>query len=79
MLYEVITNSTEGGCRIQNTYEEELSYVITSYSIHYTKLYDMAYNFSISNIRTSAAVVPTIFSFDVPANAQVVKNPLDIQ
>ncbi len=39
----------------------------------------MAYNFSISNISTSAAVVPTIFSFDVPANAQVVKNPLDIQ
>jgi len=39
----------------------------------------MAYNFSISNISTSAAVVPTIFSFDVPASAQVVKNPLNIQ
>ncbi len=39
----------------------------------------LAYNFSISNISTSAAVVPTIFSFDVPASAQVVNNPLNIQ
>ncbi len=39
----------------------------------------LAYNFSISNVSTSAAVVPTIFSFDVPASAQVVTNPLNIQ
>lgn len=37
------------------------------------------YNFSISNISTSAAVIPTIFDFNVPANSQVVKNPLNIK
>ena len=34
MLYEVITNIVEG-----NRYYRHI-YVITSYSIHYTKLYD---------------------------------------
>ncbi|HOP61887.1 MAG TPA: outer-membrane lipoprotein carrier protein LolA [Spirochaetota bacterium] len=37
------------------------------------------YNFSLSNISTSAAVIPSIFDFNVPSNAQVVKNPLNIK
>jgi outer membrane lipoprotein-sorting protein len=36
------------------------------------------YNFSISNIST-AAVIPSIFDFNVPSGAQVVKNPLNIK
>ncbi len=37
------------------------------------------YNFSLSNISTSAAVIPSIFDFNVPSSAQVVKNPLNIK
>lgn len=37
------------------------------------------YNFSLSNISASAAVIPSIFDFNVPSNAQVVKNPLNIK
>lgn len=37
-----------------------------------------SYNFSISNIST-AAVIPSIFDFNVPSGAQVVKNPLNIK
>jgi outer membrane lipoprotein-sorting protein len=37
------------------------------------------YNFSISNVNTSAAVIPSIFDFNVPSNSQVVKNPLNIK
>ncbi len=36
-------------------------------------------SFTLSNINTSAAVLPNIFNFDVPASAQVVKNPLNIK
>jgi hypothetical protein len=37
------------------------------------------YNFSISNVNASAAVIPSIFDFNVPSNSQVVKNPLNIK
>lgn len=37
------------------------------------------YNFSISNVSTSAAVLPSVFDFNVPSNSQVVKNPLNIK
>jgi len=37
------------------------------------------YNFSISNVNSSAAVIPSIFDFNVPSNSQVVKNPLNIK
>lgn len=37
------------------------------------------YNFSLSNISTSTAVIPSIFDFNVPSSAQVVKNPLNIK
>ena len=36
-------------------------------------------SFSLSNISTTAPVMANIFSFDVPASAQVVKNPLNIK
>ncbi len=38
-----------------------------------------SYNFSISNISANAAVIPSIFDFNVPSNSQVVKNPLNIK
>jgi len=38
-----------------------------------------SYNFSISNINSDASVIPSIFDFNVPSNAQVVKNPLNIK
>ena len=38
-----------------------------------------SYNFSISNVSASAAVIPSVFDFNVPPNAQVVKNPLNIK
>lgn len=37
------------------------------------------YNFSISNVSTDAAVIPSIFDFNAPSNTQVVKNPLNIK
>jgi len=37
------------------------------------------YNFSISNVSASAAVIPSIFDFNVPSSALVVKNPLNIK
>lgn len=36
-------------------------------------------SFSLSNVSTTAPVMANIFSFDVPASAQVVKNPLNIK
>ena len=36
-------------------------------------------SFSLSNISTTAPVMANLFSFDVPASAQVVKNPLNIK
>lgn len=36
-------------------------------------------SFSLSNIDTSATVMKNLFDFNVPANTQVVKNPLDIK
>jgi len=38
-----------------------------------------SYNFSLSNISFSAPVIPSIFDFNVPSSAQVVKNPLNIK
>ena len=38
-----------------------------------------SYNFSISNVSASAPVIPSIFDFNVPSSAQVVKNPLNIK
>ncbi len=38
-----------------------------------------SYNFSISNINANASVIPSIFDFNAPSNAQVVKNPLNIK
>ncbi len=38
-----------------------------------------SYSFSISNVSASAAVIPSIFDFNVPSNSQVVKNPLNIK
>lgn len=38
-----------------------------------------SYSFSLSNISTTAAVMPNLFNFDVPSSAQVVKNPLNIK
>lgn len=37
------------------------------------------FKFSISNIDASASVMKSLFDFDVPANAQIVKNPLNIK
>jgi len=37
------------------------------------------YNFSLSNISFSAPIIPSIFDFNVPSSAQVVKNPLNIK
>lgn len=37
------------------------------------------YSFTISNVSSSATVLPGIFNFQVPANAQRVNNPLNIQ
>ncbi len=37
------------------------------------------YNFSLSNISMTDAVIPSIFDFNVPSNAQVVRNPLNIK
>ena len=37
------------------------------------------YTFSISNVSTTATVLPGAFNFEVPANAQRVNNPLNIQ
>jgi len=37
------------------------------------------YTFTLSNISTAATVLPGTFNFEVPANAQRVNNPLNIQ
>ena len=37
------------------------------------------FSFSLSNVNFSAAVMPNLFNFNVPSNAQVVKNPLNIK
>ncbi|MCL2154639.1 MAG: outer-membrane lipoprotein carrier protein LolA [Leptospirales bacterium] len=39
----------------------------------------ITYDFTLSNISTEAAVIPSIFDFSVPASAQIVKNPLNIK
>jgi len=38
-----------------------------------------AFSVSISNVNTSVSVMNSLFNFRVPANAQVVKNPLNIR
>jgi outer membrane lipoprotein-sorting protein len=38
-----------------------------------------AYSFTISNVSSTATVLPGLFNFEVPANAQRVNNPLNIQ
>lgn len=40
---------------------------------------DEAFSFTLSNVSTSAGVMRSLFEFSVPANAQVVKNPLNIK
>ena len=37
------------------------------------------YSFTISNVSTAGTVLPGLFHFEVPANAQRVNNPLNIQ
>jgi len=37
------------------------------------------YSFTLSNVSTTDAVIPSIFDFNVPSSAQVVKNPLNIK
>ena len=39
----------------------------------------VTYDFTLSNISTEAAVIPSIFDFSAPASAQIVKNPLNIK
>lgn len=39
----------------------------------------MLYSFTISDISTTATIMPGLFNFEVPANAQRVNNPLNIQ
>lgn len=36
-------------------------------------------SFTLSNVNKSASIMPSIFNFSVPSNAQSVKNPLDIK
>ena len=36
-------------------------------------------NFVLSEVDTKASVVRSIFEFSVPANAQVVKNPMNVR
>jgi outer membrane lipoprotein-sorting protein len=37
------------------------------------------YNFSLSNVSSTDAIIPSIFDFNVPSSAQIVKNPLNIK
>ncbi len=37
------------------------------------------YSIKLSDIKTGERIIPGVFNFNVPANAQVVKNPLDIR
>ena len=39
----------------------------------------VTYEFTLSNVSSEAAVIPSIFDFNVPASAQIVKNPLNIK
>ena len=55
MLYEVITETNLGGITIRDDMPEANADVITSYSIHYTKLYDPALS-GLSQISPSLAV-----------------------
>ncbi len=85
--FAIVTSQGPSGYTIKlknsdKTYSEIILMVDSTYflkkAIFKTKNGN-AYNFSISNTSTSARVMPTLFSFDVPASAQVVKNPLNIR
>lgn len=85
--FAIVTSQGSGGYTIklknnEKTYSEILLMLDSTFFLKkaiFKTSNGTAFNFSISNISFSAAVVPTIFSFDVPASAQVVKNPLNIQ
>ena len=83
----IVTAQGPGGYTIklknnEKTYNEILLSLDSSFFlkrvIFKTKKGD-SISFSLSNISTTAPVVASIFSFDVPSSAQVVKHPLNIK
>jgi len=83
----IVTASGPGGYTIKlknndRDYNEIILVVDSSFFLRKATLRTksgVAYEFSLSNISTEAAVLPSIFDFNVPASAQVVKNPLNIK
>ena len=83
----IVTASGPGGYTLKlRNYENFISEIIvvvdTSFflkRVTMTKKTGASYSFMLSNISTEAAVIPSIFDFNVPASAQIVKNPLNIK
>lgn len=83
----IVTAQGPGGYTIklknnEKTYNEIILYLDSTFflkkAVFKTKG-GSSLSFTLSNVNTSAAVMPSFFNFDVPSSAQVVKNPLNIK
>jgi len=85
--YMAIVSESGSGYRIKlknndRTYSEITLFVDSSFMLKKAIIRDKegdGFTFTLSNVDTSAAVMKTLFDFNVPANAQVVKNPMNIK
>ena len=86
--YEVISFSENAPGYVITLYNEKRKYSEIELSIDAEFMLTKAvfkdkngegYAVKLSDIKTGESILPGAFNFDVPANAQVVKNPLDVR
>jgi len=83
----IVTASGPGGYTIklknnEKSFNEIILIVDSSFFLRKATLRTqggVTYDFTLSNVSSEAAVIPSIFDFSVPASAQIVKNPLNIK
>jgi outer membrane lipoprotein-sorting protein len=83
----IVTSQGTGGYTLKlknsnRTYSEIVLILDSSFMLKKATLKSKdgeSISFTLSNIDTSASVMKNLFDFSVPANTQVVKNPLNIK